>query len=82
MHTYLFSSDAFSLLFLLNQSPFRHLILSKFALLRASRQEEAAPGRAGAGVLSRKRGPQEIAFISAGDGGGGCGDQAFFCRQN
>ena len=55
-----FSSDAFSLLFLLNQSPFRHLILSKFALLQASRQEEAAPGRAGAGVLSRKRGRKKL----------------------
>ena len=71
----------FSLLFLLNQSPFRHLFLSKFALLPSSRQGEAAPGRTGAGVSSRKRGPQESFLFRRETGVDGVGTRLSFAAK-
>ena len=71
----------FSLLFLLNQSPFRHLFLSKFALLPVSRQGEAAPGRTGAGVSSRKRGPQESFLFRRETGVDGVGTRLSFAAK-
>ena len=82
VHTYLFFVWCFFLCFFywINLL-FAIWFWDKFALLPASRQGEAAPGRTGAGVSSRKRGPQESFLFRRETGVEGVGTGLSFAAK-
>ena len=82
VHTYLFLSDAFFSSFSIESISFSPSVFEQICLVAGVSSGGGGAWKDGGWGFVKETGAARKLFISAGDGGGWCGDQAFFCRQN